>query len=457
VSLADALAVAWKPQAVAIAPVRLNQANSVLSQAWADSRPHVPEPFELGQIVDRISTVWRLQGSLASLLPVDRRWLPYSFFHPHGDRHQWLAADEDFISEALIEIERVPRMIVAALRQALLRYPQDLDSFRRLRGSLAEMLFRVNSPRLPEWRRRATTYRLLEEDGPHHIARLIQANEMSGTEILKDAGLDDELGSGEFVRLITHALLKKLRDEGDARPEASALLRPFEFLAPNSRLRFPSDAHLVANALLLPYVAQSPRASARQQIERFLLTHLKDPRFERGAWQRVSQNAEAVLRRWIIGATLKDFFRLISRNALEKHWKYREAFWSAYLKKEMIGDAWVVLGEEARAAARRIWKEVPPYGILHGSGDSAHCVLLLKIGSLTVAEWSHNGKCRIWCDGNELAPNFYERLYLKAQLRDGADEELIHMASDYYTWQGKLASLIRSETGCEVWQRDYGL
>ena len=38
--------------------------------------------------------------------------------------------------------------------------------------------------------------------------------------------------------------------------------------------------------------------------------------------------------RWMVSASLDDFFALIARRAQEDHWRYRKAFWSAYLKRE---------------------------------------------------------------------------------------------------------------------------
>jgi hypothetical protein len=358
--------------------------------------------------------------------------------------------------EALLdECRRTPRLFVATLRQALLRYPEQLRAFADLRKGLQRGVRDVASPRLVEWKRRVGEHHLLDDKGPSKFAQLISANDEQPQSVLHDAGLDDELAGGEFVRLAMREFLSELEEDLKAEPDRLDLSHRLEFVATERSLRFPSDAHLAANALLRPFVNQQPVAEVRSQIEAFLIKHVKDPRFEKANWQRVESAAKAVFLRWILGATLEDFFRLISKNAIEKHWRYRRAFWRAYFKKDLISDAWVVLGEEARRIARTAWRDVPPYAILYGTQDRSHSVLLLRIGSLTVAEWSHNGKCRIWRDGSDTVPKFYERLYLRDQLRDGADAEIVPTWSEHYTWQGKLANIIRRETGCDVRQADY--
>ena len=121
----------------------------------------------------------------------------------------------------------------------------------------------------------------------------------------------------------------------------------------------------------------------------------------------------------------------------------------------MIVDAWVVLGEDARRAARNVWSEVPKHASLSGAGDASQSVLLLRVGSLTIAEWSHNGRCRVWQDGARSAPRFHAASYAKTDLRNAPDFEIAHMASDSYSWQMKLADYIRRETQCDVRQPEY--
>ena len=63
---------------------------------------------------------------------------------------------------------------------------------------------------------------------------------------------------------------------------------------------------------------------------------MKDPRLTQSGWTSVSPAAKDVMLRWMVSASLEDFFALIARRAQEDHWRYRKAFWSAYLKRDYI-------------------------------------------------------------------------------------------------------------------------
>jgi hypothetical protein len=50
-------------------------------------------------------------------------------------------------------------------------------------------------------------------------------------------------------------------------------------------------------------------------------------------------------------SALEDFFRVLDETAQDSHWKYRKAFWSAYLRRDVIVDAWAT---SARSTSRPI-------------------------------------------------------------------------------------------------------
>jgi hypothetical protein len=159
--------------------------------------------------------------------------------------------------------------------------------------------------------------------------------------------------------------------------------------------------------------------------------------------------------RWLVSASLEDFFALISRRAQENHWRYRKAFWSAYLKRGVIGHAWVILGWNAEGEARRQWRDaMPAHGRLTGA-DPDHSVLLLQIGTVIVVEFSHMGACRLWRQNDQHCPRFYQQEYPRAALRLNPGYELAHRGSASYAWQRELADTIRSETGIGITQADY--
>ena len=183
------------------------------------------------------------------------------------------------------------------------------------------------------------------------------------------------------------------------------------------------------------------------------MRHLSDPRISmRGGWMGISEQIRHVMFRWLVGLELRDFFRLLDETALDRHWRYRKAFWSAYLDQDYISDAWVTLGPEAaKIAHRKLEGGNKGAGMLWGNGVKAnHSVLIMRIDSITIAEWSHNGTCRFWLDGNKHAPKLYQEDYSRRGLMNGADFEQRHSSADRGAWQDSVAHWIKDNTGIKM-------
>ena len=201
--------------------------------------------------------------------------------------------------------------------------------------------------------------------------------------------------------------------------ELSVLERVFAFITEESgQFRFPEKSREIANHLLLPLANENPSPEIQDRIREFLLSHLGDPRITPDSWQGVAWSAREVMLRWLVGVALEDFFRLLDAIALDRHWRYRKAFWSAYLERDRITDAWVILGSRVRDVAWASLSEGAEHyaGFRKRSGvQSNHSVLLLKVGPLTVSEWSHDGSCRVWLSDNQYAPPFLSALVYQEQ------------------------------------------
>jgi hypothetical protein len=163
--------------------------------------------------------------------------------------------------------------------------------------------------------------------------------------------------------------------------------------------------------------------------------------------------------RWLVKASLDDFFTVLDETADDAHWKFRKAFWSAYLRRNAISDAWIVLGPAAARIVRKEFDSLAGAAKLRmGDGtQSSHSVLLMQIGALTIAEWSHNGKCWIWSDGEPRVPKLYEAEYKRSQLRDSSKPKrgIVHMGSEDGRWQDTIAHIIADETGIRVTRGEY--
>ncbi len=163
--------------------------------------------------------------------------------------------------------------------------------------------------------------------------------------------------------------------------------------------------------------------------------------------------------RWLVERVLDQFFLLIKETALDRHWRYREAFWKAYLHQDLIDDIWFLLGPRAADHLRKMNRNedvTETTGSLQGAGGD-QSVLLLRMPGVTIAEWSHNGKCRFWLDGNRKAPNLYQDSYHRYDIQWGRDFAQTHHGSEYGSWQDKIANWIEENTGARANRDDYML
>jgi len=240
-----------------------------------------------------------------------------------------------------------------------------------------------------------------------------------------------------------------------------SLKRALTFLAPNGILRFaePKSRGEMARGLLRPWLeaGNEPEEPIRFQIQDFLLEHLDDPRLKPQRWHEASEPAANLMRRWLTRASLKAFFSLISEHALDYHWRYREAFWSACIEKNAAVEAWLALGSRIHASARAVEDLKGAYARLEGA-SSDQAVLLLRVKNIIFCEWSHSGALRAWPVDWPNAPLLGRKLYTRTSLmgkslpfppkpkygsRGASDGRgLHHHGSDQSRWQGSAAELL---------------
>ena len=219
------------------------------------------------------------------------------------------------------------------------------------------------------------------------------------------------------------------------------------------------------NALLLPWFgAARPSASVERLIRNLLLATLGDPRFRANGpnWSGVDEQAKQVLVQWLNAASLRQFFDIVTQTMKtsdeKRMWLYRRKFWTAYLP--YITDAWVAFGPTGANLAEQYTEDGEQekylkYGHLGPENvQGTHAVLIMRIGDTTIAEWSHNGKCRVWKANSSRAPALYQDQYSADALRNG-DLEFIHHGNESYGWQGKIADEIYARVQVRVRPSDY--
>lgn len=450
-------------------PRRTRAAAARVTRKLGDIEPKAPEPYDLKALYRRVMESWRRYRSLERLSSRDLQRLPWVLFYPprdsvrarKRDSTEWLGSKPRIVKDYGRWISRGRRMrsVLALLHEFLRIYPTSLRTF----GDLREMLqvavvdSRSAQPSLQKWRQRCLDFQLLETDGGMAFARRLVTSAEAPDDIFAQAGLDGGLARCGFLKSGIRKYLRSISPQlARNRAAIPDLDRSLALLECEGRLRF--DERLVrvevASALLRPFVDRPPDSATRQRLQAFFVRHFGHPnlRSRKHKWAGVPDDVRRVLIRWLVERVLDQFFLLIKETALDRHWTYREAFWKAYLRNDLIDDIWFLLGPRAKAQLRSINRSddlAETTGSLNYAGGD-QSVLLLRMPGMTVAEWSHNGKCRFWLDGNQHAPKLYRREYDRYNLMQGADFEQTHFGSEYGGWQAKVANWIEENTGATV-------
>ncbi|AMN39055.1 EH signature domain-containing protein [Rhodoplanes sp. Z2-YC6860] len=327
------------------------------------------------------------------------------------------------------------------------------------------LLTSTRDPRLEHWRIGDRVASVFDpKAGPCQFANWLLNGPQTVDEIFEMTGFADPFRSvGGFMRVVQQELLKLAEPKLGGEAGEQALARLVACFAPGNQLRFQESQSRgeIARGLLAPWIEseQEPTESVRRGVQAFLLKYVGDPRIHPARWSDAGDQATSLMRRWLTRASLSAFFELIRDHALDSHWRYREAFWTACLDKDETADAWLVFGRNIHASARAIRELNGSYGRLEGSGVSGdHAVMLLKIKNLIFCEWSHNGKLRVWSGDWKDAPRLNLPSYTRADLTanglpfppnsrfgsKGAGDGggLSHIGSDRSYWQGSAAELL---------------
>lgn len=461
---AAALAPFERPQCVAQARIKV--------QGQLDNvQPREPNPYDLMQTYRVLVSLDSREPDFSDVPRHHVRRTPWVLFQAMDGDDKPLASRKKLLSAYYDYLEaRGPNRTIATLAHVFLRdYPQDEQVLQATRKLLQVELDRRESRRLQRLHKRCNEYSLLEADGPARFATFMEEPVDTDT-LLTNAGLVAELATRGFVVSAARHWLSIVRNNLHQRCAAEDgivyLRRLLGFFVDTSdgSLKYPDLRIALIEALLIPFAKEKPGAAVQKQIEDVLLDTFGDPRVSLGQWHGVDESAKDVLLQWLVHTTLKDFFQLVRDvsqhdSDADRMWPYREAFWTAYLNKGVIENAWVVLGYEIRQRARHQLTELggSTYGELRpGDGAKAnHAVLILQIGDAVITEWSHSGKYRLWHENDVDAPKFYQNSYRRPQLVYNPEADGAHYYSEGGTWQRKLAQEIRDRTGISITQREF--
>lgn len=229
-------------------------------------------------------------------------------------------------------------------------------------------------------------------------------------------------------------------------------------------MAFPKAWPDFAGALFLPWQNEHPGKSHQTRVMDTAIRYAGDPRITPLRWKEVQDRFATVystVLRWLTEASVKQFFDIVSQ-MLDGNdsamWEARRKFWTAYLDAGHITAAWVAFGSTGERYALQAARlsgdaSLKMFGrLIPGSGRSPQqCALLMHIGDMTIAEWSHNGKCRFWPRGSRGAPQLF-RMNARGNGDYSAYElmtaplEIAHMSG----WQTKFSKAIHDHTNVQM-------
>lgn len=412
-----------------------------------------PKALDAHAVVKRFRRVIET-GRWESVTPREWRaaiWVAFSGSAP-------LCESEEFLSRFIARLRAKAKK--SAYKQLIAVYLRDFDPKSRPLRRIAQELDGAVRQFTWSWSRWHDEHELFDPDaGPQRIAHLCLTGDGDPLLILDSVGI----GPGRIrAGFAAHAWLRGVAKLGDAfarrRPDLTLLERVLAWSEGEHGLTYPSHRSVLATTLLVPWIDAPPPENLRETLIAFLLKHLKDPRLPINAkeWVGVPEEGVAVLRKWLTRIALEQFFQVVDQAAEERMWHYRRALWSAYDAANAISDAWVLFGPRSTSYATQTFGDSRAYGQLSECYDPTQSVLLMRIGKLTIADWSHNGRCHIWLDGNPSAPKLYLAQYARRYVVYGSDNGgLTHSGSDYGTWQARIEEHIRAHTGISLSPEHY--
>lgn len=443
-------------------PTELATARAVVSLKAGTQRAAAPKDSVLNGVRRNLEAAARSSVGIAGALPHDLRdapWLLWTEYQPLAELPGLLDLVEQRAARAGPARRRLIEAWILGFSRSAPRIEEGGSAIRRL-------LARETDSRFEIWRDADRKWQFFDPpSGPRSVAATILGGSESVDAILTAAGLDDPLRAvGGYARAVQDDLLSQLPAALNGHSALVAFARSEEFLVHGNKLRFqePEAQGAIARGLLAPWLrgVAAPPAALQSAVQGFLLKHLGDPRRRKSAWQPAGEEATALMRRWLGRASFQAFFDLISDLASDRQWKYRKAFWSAYLNEEHVDDIWLALASTLHESAQAVKDLDGAYAKL--SGASYQAVLVFRIKHLVLCEWSNIGKLRAWPQAGKQAPRPYEEVYSAGDLKspsmafEGPSAQLSrhnglsHIGPENGSWQRKAASFITRETGIRL-------
>ena len=197
--------------------------------------------------------------------------------------------------------------------------------------------------------------------------------------------------------------------------------------------------------------------SAKNWLMQLIFRYMGDPRGNDTAWLYVEEEAKEIFLHWLVKNDFAVFFHIIASTA-DAMWKYRQAFWSAYMDE--IRASRIIIGQKAKFILNHLPKEekskLMAYDYLEGKSSDTS-LLVFTIGQYTFIEVSYNGKLRIYSREKSPIQIFSQRhrmIFYSDLINSDTEEEFVHTnpRGRGPNWQPKVRDWIYDH--CGIWRKE---
>ena len=197
--------------------------------------------------------------------------------------------------------------------------------------------------------------------------------------------------------------------------------------------------------------------SAKNWLMQLVFRYMGDPRGNDTDWIYVEEKAKEIFLHWLVKNDFAVFFHIIASTA-DRRWKYRQAFWSAYMDE--IRASRIIIGQKAKLILNDRPKEekskLMAYDYLEGKSSDTS-LLVFTIGQYTFIEVSYNGKLRIYSRAKSPIQIFaqgHRTIPYSHLINSDTEQEFVHTnpMGRGPNWQPKVRNWIYDH--CGIWREE---
>lgn len=197
--------------------------------------------------------------------------------------------------------------------------------------------------------------------------------------------------------------------------------------------------------------------SAKNWLMQLVFRYMGDPRGNNTAWLYVEEKAKEIFLHWLVKNDFAVFFHIIASTA-DSMWKYRQAFWGAYMDE--IRASRIIIGQKAKFILNHLPKEekskLMAYDYLEGKSSDTS-LLVFTMGQYTFIEVSHDGKLRIYSRAKSPIQIFaqgHRWIDYSNLINSDAEKEFVHTnpMGRGPNWQPKVRNWIYDH--CGIWREE---